>query len=455
MAIDSVKPNVNAETIKLQAEIQGKQEVQQNNVAVQPERTNFFVVIFNRIKDFFYTHFTSQGRLEVRSVKLYNRVIDSQAKINQTIQKVNELKAKLAPLDQAVSDIKEGHLKDKASEQAIAEYNVVYDEYAAVVDQLEKQKNAHVGIEDKFKAHRTKHFGLKIVNEQIERFQAAFNQVEANLKSTDLALNEAAEKEIGYIVEEYTNFYHEYQPIIKKHPEASASISQLSAQNSKITRLLEISKGRKEIADKESYIAQLQKDKQAYMVKMKEEMKAGLRAHELSSKIVELKSQKQEIVEKFKQIEMSVEFNKISEQERDDMQEQIIKLREKFDQLNIELKKAEDDFDKVVSERASLENKADKVYNPAIARIEADVKKANDKQKDVVAQYCKPAAYNFLDKQEVEQNEKLYQLKNYVAKFNKYTKNKEAKGKTVSAYTKMKAEKKIAELQDEYQALLK
>ena len=58
--------------------------------------------IFVDIKNFFYTHFTAQGRLELREVKLYNKLAAGQAKIDQNMQKITGLKARLDVLEKRI-----------------------------------------------------------------------------------------------------------------------------------------------------------------------------------------------------------------------------------------------------------------------------------------------------------------------------------------------------------------
>lgn len=192
------------------------------NLKQKSVKKNFFLTdLFFKIKNFFYTCFTSQGRLELREVKLFARINEQQDKIAKTKEKIDGFLKRIEAFNHDFAQRKKAYFESTEGVFRFSQYRKLIGQYEGSLEELDTLNKSHKLLDQKFKAHRLNHYGVQIVTESLKQFKGALDKVAMKCRSHDAKCLEQAESELKQIINDFVDFNLDFETVI--HPSSALS----------------------------------------------------------------------------------------------------------------------------------------------------------------------------------------------------------------------------------------
>lgn len=224
--------------------------------------------VFTAINNFFYTHFTTQGRLELKEVKLIDKINTSHDKIKMILEKIHTLTDRLDTFIDDFEERKPEYFDSKEGIFRFSQYRNVVEKFESVVNQFEVQKKSQELLEKEFKVHRLKHYGVHIVNESLKQFKRSLDLVEGKFFLPDIKINQAGEFDLKKLIDSFVDFNHEFDAIIEKYPQYQKGVNQFM---SRVYKLNELRDEKRKLQKDEELLKSKISEKQQYMAEKTQE----------------------------------------------------------------------------------------------------------------------------------------------------------------------------------------
>lgn len=210
----------------------------------QDTKNSFFSKMFEDIGNFFYHHFTSVGRLELRE--------------SNAVKKIHRLEDKLTSLQEVINTkIADPKFVDQNPEEAkkiLAKYNTLLKTHTKACETLDKVRGKLKAIDKATHGH--------------ERVIAALNSIENESKIAAYNAEITAEDKVFEHLRDSLEFiYNEYPEVFKKHPELNQQYEAIKTQQAQIENRIKLNESQRNLEQHKDDLQQIIKQK--YTLKKK------------------------------------------------------------------------------------------------------------------------------------------------------------------------------------------